>query len=824
MILITLCGASSATFAQNTHAGSSDQRTAQTTHGGQASVSSTSKVTADNTKRARQLNNVTVTATLPSLGGGLMSEQDAPQAVSTVTRAALQEGSPGGTFVQAIESIPGAFTSTDDVTGLNDGDYSIRGFTSDEVGTTVNGAPINDSGSYRVYATEYGDRENMGDITVQQGWPTVDTPIAGAAGGSIGWVTIDPSHKAGLDVSQTLGGNSYHRTFLRFNTGDTGPVRSWLSYSNNEADIWNGPGKMKVTKIDGKSLWTINDQNSISFSLQYNREVKNSYLHLTKAQAAEQYKQGYSDSWTFPENLKSTYTDDCGPNATYNVCYYKLHINPYKSWMASADGEFTLSDNLHLSVVPYFQYGSGGGSGATKFYESTYGDNQYGDVGLDLNGNGVVANGDSGLVYHLNQNFTYRPGIIAKLSQDFGVNDTLVYGVWWERPREQQDEVFTPIDPKTGTPSDIWGKYDLIRYPSGKIQKLYDEYTITTTEKAFATNTWTPTDKWTVTTGLAYIWAKRDGFDYEYAGADYGPSYKTQFGGNDSMTYHKWSPTAGVKYQIDNNQQVYFGAGKTFRTPVNGAVMQNGAAAHYAQATGSDSSFLATNRPETATSADLGWRFYTQGFSASVDAYAANFHNKQVSGYDYDSGQTVYTQLKNVHMRGIAGEASVKLNHQFSLYGSYTYTVARMQDNIDTGSDGIYNTAGKTLTNTPRSSGYARLSYHQAGLWANVSAKYQGPIWGDWSNTERVGGYTTFNLSAGYHFHSDASWLRKPYIKVNAFNLTNRKALTWASGAFLASSAGTQYDENGHKLYSSAISYSLLEERTFMVTVGASFF
>ena len=190
-----------------------------------------------------------------------MSVQTAPKAVSTISRDAIVKAAPGGTFVQMIDSIPGVNASTDDVSGLANGNYQIRGFTSDEIGTTVNGAPINDSGNYKVYSTEYGDTENMGDITVLQGYPDVDTPISGAAGGAIAWVTIDPSHTAGLDFAQSLGNHDYRRTFLRFNTGDIGPVRSWLSYSNNTSDFWRGPGDLNVTKVDGKSLWTIDDNN-----------------------------------------------------------------------------------------------------------------------------------------------------------------------------------------------------------------------------------------------------------------------------------------------------------------------------------------------------------------------------------------------------------------------------------------------------------------------------------------------------------------------------------------------------------------------------------
>src|ERR1700736_4642701 len=116
---------------------------------------------------------VSAKASSLSLGGGLMSVQTAPKAVSTISRDAIIKAAPGSNFTQVIDSIPGVNATTDDVSGLSDGKYSIRGFDSTEIGVTINGAPINNAGSYSVFATEYGDTENIGDITVLQGLPDV---------------------------------------------------------------------------------------------------------------------------------------------------------------------------------------------------------------------------------------------------------------------------------------------------------------------------------------------------------------------------------------------------------------------------------------------------------------------------------------------------------------------------------------------------------------------------------------------------------------------------------------------------------------------------
>jgi iron complex outermembrane receptor protein len=299
--------------------------------------STSNTTTANETQRGQeQLSEVLVQAKKLSLGGGLMSVQDAPKSVSTISRASILQAPPGANYAQIIESIPGVLSITDDVTGLNDANYQIRGFTNDEIGVTVNGAPINDSGNYRVFPTEYGDTENIGDITVLQGYPDVDQPVAGAAGGTIAWATIDPSHKPELDLSLSGGSYSYEREFFRLQTGDTGPLRSWISYSHNSVDLWRGDGNANVQKVDAKSVWTIDDNDSLSASLQYNHEMKYAYFTLSKAQANANYFQSYDTTLLTPTDTN----------------YWKLHTNPFDSYLVSLDGEFRLDDSLRLSVVP----------------------------------------------------------------------------------------------------------------------------------------------------------------------------------------------------------------------------------------------------------------------------------------------------------------------------------------------------------------------------------------------------------------------------------------------------------------------------------------
>ena len=54
---------------------------------------------------------------------------------------------------------------------------------------------------------------------------------------------------------------------------------------------------------------------------------------------------------------------------------------------------------------------------------------------------------------------------------------------------------------------------------------------------------------------------------------------------------------------------------------------------------------IANNNPEVADTVDVGWRYYGSRLSASVDAYASNLKNKQVSGFDEASSATVYLSV-----------------------------------------------------------------------------------------------------------------------------------------------------------------------------------
>ncbi len=719
-----------------------------------------------------------------------------------------------------IDSIPGVDASTDDVSGLSNGNYSLRGFDASSIGITVNGAPITDTGSYSVYGTQYGDAENYNDITVLQGTPNVDMPDMGAAGGHIAWSTIDPTHDMGVDFSQSFGSDDYRRTFARFNTGDTGPVRSWLSVSKNTKDKWKGAGDLDVTKIDGKSLWEINDLNSISFSFQYSRQQNARYMSGNKTQIQQDYDYDQtSDPWD-----ADYYAGYGGSSYKTGQYYYKLARNPYKNIMVSADGEFTFTDNLRLSVVPYYYYGNGGsGAGYAVKEQKDYGTNQYGYVYDDLNGDGIVPTVSSSryssslyyMTYQFNHNRTARPGVVAKFIQNIGLNHTLSYGAWLERSRKQSWSDFSRVDQLTGEPCDVWADSDscLVRYQDGNAMQQYRSYTETTVQKYFIQDNWTPNDQWTINLGGAYMRATRKGHNFQYPNADYGS--KQEIATIFDKTYSNFSPALGVKYQLNDRHQFFYGLAKTFRVPETNAVVFNQMVGAY------------NSQPEKAVTNDLGWRYYGTRYGMAAMVYQTNYRNKQMDGYDEDLGQSYYIWIPKVRMRGVNWEGSYAFNRQWKGYLSYTYTESKVRtDEVTAGDNGTYPVGGNQLVNTPKNIATARLSWSNGTFWASLKARYSGARYGDYMNVEEVGGYTVTSFNAGVHL-PDFGFLKDPAIKLNVFNLFDRQAFTYAySTPWLASTSNHEgQTQVGSKWmpYATNPKYGVLAPRSFSVTLSGSF-
>src|SRR5438067_1450147 len=186
-----------------------------------------------------------VVITGKKVGMGLMVTEDAPRTRSTVTAEELEKQRPTGNAYQALEMMPSVNSYNYDATGLFGGGMTMRGFNSDQLGATINGAPVNDSGNFAVYPQEYVDQENTCSEYVTQGSSDVDAPQVGASGGNFGIRTCNPEDVRRVRWMETIGQLNMHKHYIRFDTGLIldGKTKAFISYSDASAHKWKGSGE-----------------------------------------------------------------------------------------------------------------------------------------------------------------------------------------------------------------------------------------------------------------------------------------------------------------------------------------------------------------------------------------------------------------------------------------------------------------------------------------------------------------------------------------------------------------------------------------------------
>src|SRR5258708_519260 len=201
-------------------------------------------------KKATELGTVKITGEGDKLGAGTLIQEDSAKARSTATRASIEKIRATANPFQAIELLPGVNTFSQDATGLFGGALRVRGFNTDQMGFTVNGAPVNDSGNFAVFPQEYVDTENVCEVFVTQGSADNEAPHVGASGGNVGITSCDPNDARSAKLQATSGQLRLAKTFVRYDTGLIGGFKAFLSASSAQAQKFRGPGRADRDHID----------------------------------------------------------------------------------------------------------------------------------------------------------------------------------------------------------------------------------------------------------------------------------------------------------------------------------------------------------------------------------------------------------------------------------------------------------------------------------------------------------------------------------------------------------------------------------------------
>lgn len=702
---------------------------------------------------------ITVEGQPVAADAGLMIQEEAPKARSTATQAHLSTQIPTASPYQGIRLLPGVNAHSTDATGLFGGSLTVRGFNSDQMGFTIDGAPVNDSGNYAVYPQEYVDLENLEEIFITQGATDLDAPHVGAVGGNVGIVSSNPTDQRRFRLAQTLGDKGLSRTFVRVDSGrfNENATRFYASYSKSMVDKWRGEGEADRDHVDAKIVHDLGRGSRLSAGIVYNIAENNFYRNITKAQY-EANGRSYDYDTVF--GGRATPFAGTVQNESGLTNYYNLQWNPFENYIATFKANLQLNDKTRLDIEPYYWYGDGsGGFGTTLNEANAFNAGVYGAAAKDLNGDGDTL--DRVLFWRTSYTHTTRPGINLKLTHLLG-NHKLAAGLWYERAEHRQTQPFVAVG-ADGKPLDLWAESHLVTGPNGKVLQGRDQLTISTGYQLYLEDQISLlADRLTLSVGVRLPTIERDGKNYANNTAGNTTDYSV------ANTYRDTLPQAGMRYRLSDTNSVFANVAKSFRAPQNFVLYE-------ANQTGRTRNLEA----ETSTNLDVGFRHQSDKLIVSGALFWIDFQNRMALVRDPDGTSRNYN-AGDVRTKGFELEAGAKVTANWGLYGSLSYTDAKQKSNFTTATSNnvlvTLPTSGKTFVDSPKWMAGLALRY-DAGPWSGgVQAKYSDKRYATLMNDEVIDGYVTVDANLGYRL-AHVGMMKNARIQLNVLNLLDEKYL-----------------------------------------------
>lgn len=808
---------------------------------------------------SQEIDEIVVTAA-KRIEGVIVAEQ-APKSRATIGQDYIAKKQPGQSILQTLNLTPGYNFVNNDPYGNSGGNVRIRGFDGPRISLTQDGIPLNDTGNYAIFSNQQIDPEVIDRATVNIGTTDVDSPSASAAGGTINYITRKPTEDPGAIFQGGIGTEKYRRGIAILDSGAFGPfdTTAWVSGSYTKYEKFKGPGSLEKYQGNFRVYQKLGDSGDfVSVIGHYNRNRNNFYQNLTLAQFRNNRFLDRDGTCVRPTAAGGTVQDErnapvAGNSAANNVqCanYFNLFINPSNTGNVRAQGRFTLTDGVTLTVDPSYQYtlANGGGSEVVAETDPRLQGSVFNGAtaatriarGVDLNGDGDVI--DFVRMYRPNTTNTNRYGLNASLIWEISDAHRLRVAYAYDRGNHRQTGEFGFLT-TDGSPENVFGGRNGLKVTTldGNPLQNRDRRSVALLNQVSGEYRGKfMDDKIDVNLGVRAPFFKRD-LDqncFTIAGSNTTPGVASQSGsgfafctaaaeaqliaaGYRFVDFGTPSATAGTALRRPFQAQVKYdkvlpNVGVTFR-PWDGHQIY----ASYAEqlsAPRTDDLYdiqLPNIAPETTEAYDLGYRYQRGTLLASGSVYYTKFNNRIVRAFDQDQGVNITRNVGRVDFYGFDGQAGFEPIRNFALYGTFSYTHTEVKSNTQGGNATTFiPTSGKELVETPKYQYGVRGDYTGEIFEVGLEFKHVGRRFSTDVNDEFAPSYNVVDLNARLNLDK---YLRGSYIQFNANNLFDEAYLgniSSQTNAVTIPANGTSGQINGF-----APTYSVGAPQSFSITL-----
>lgn len=696
-------------------------------------------------KEEKDVESIVVTGRNVSYANSAASEEMKKQQTSMTSVLAL------------IDNLPGVLVTEGDPFGSDEWStsISIRGFQlnleSQQIGMTVDGIS-NGNSNYGggTKASRYIDTENLRSTEVSQGTADISSRSNEALGGTMDFTTIMPAFDEQFTVSTTLGENNASKYYVRYDTGEVAPdTFAWISLSSQQNDDYMD-GSITNTRdhLEGKLISRIGETDITAY-VSYDDAQEYTYQRIY---GLAQYEQ--NSEW---DGL----TEDWSGIPYQDQVFREGWVTERENFFTYLKADFTVS-NIDFSTNVYYHKNKGAGKWI-PYYIADVTDDGAGNPNSELDASTTAYSGSSqGFIYFVDRNGNtlspidgctssigfpyggggpeidpgcYEQGAIPVSSQRhthydkerFGINGDFV----WYTTVSDMDNV-------------LRGGFWYEDYERSEYRDWHKTIDAATGPRAEKNPYWIQYDReFPVETLMYYIENELDaGFAKLRLGAK-------QFN-VDVSKEDQFVPENDLNVSSDSD--VLISAGFVAPLPVEGLELFGGYAENFAAVKDAvlerDDTDVSVVEPETADNIDIGLRYSTPGFNASLTYYNIKFENRitfvsneDVSGIDFlEAAAGGFINDGGIESDGIEASIDYSISDTLGLYVSYT-------KNDSTYTDEDF--SGNTVIGTPEDMVVVSFDYAKDDFYAGFSTKYVGERFLDQANTQETDSYIVSDLYLG---------------------------------------------------------------------------
>jgi len=519
--------------------------------------------------------------------------------------------------------LPSVVTTSDAGGGIGYTGIRVRGSDATRVNVTINGIPYNDSESQGTFWVNMPDfASSVESLQLQRGVGT-STNGSGAFGASLNMLTDSYASKPTGEISSSYGSFNSNKNTVKFSTG----------LLNDHFEL---AGRLSTIKSDGYVDRASSDLKS--YFLQGTYVGKTTLIKALVFGGTEKTYQSWNgiDAETLNSdrtyNSAGKYKDEAG-----NVHFYDNETDNYKQNHYQLHWSESWSDKWSSNFALHYTKGQGFYDNY-KYNEPVEGYGPIQPTKMVENDLGELVPGTDLIRQKWLDNDFYGTTFSVKYKEE--KLDVILGGGWNKYEGDHYGKV-------------IWARNSDL---SELGDHYYDDYSTKTDGNIFAKANYQFTEK------LSFYG------DLQYRRVQYKANSKET--GIVDDTFNFFNPKAGLNYEINEKNTLYFSYARANREP-NRTDYEGG-----------------NVKPEKLNDFELGWRFNSEKFQLNSNFYYMGYKDQLIlTGRLDDVGAPIRANTEKSYRLGFEVDATIKLSEKFLLRPNFTLSSNK---NVDLAVEGQY--------------------------------------------------------------------------------------------------------------------------------------